>query len=247
MQLPATVSKRPPSRRLLMLFGLLALPLAGCSSPVDRAVATVAVPTDYKLRHPVVLADAPKRLDIFFVGANGRLDYPQARQIDVFAQDYLGDGRGPIRIAMPQGPIDHAAAEATLAAVRRILLRNGVKNGVEIIGYRVADPTLSASLHLSYVTTQARPTTSCGDWPEDLGSGNTLQTWENRPYYNLGCSSQQTLAAQVANPQDLVKPRAEDPTDVQLRTRAIGLLRAGEDPSTQWTNSPPLIGTVGGF
>lgn len=131
--------------------------------------------------------------------------------------------------------------------MRRTLLRNGVRNGVSIVSYPVADPALASSLHLSYVTIQARPTTRCGEWPDDLGSGTTLHTWDNRSYYNFGCANQTTLAAQVADPRDLVQPRAEDPTDVQLRTRAIGLLRAGSDPSTAWTNSPPLIGPVGGF
>ena len=233
--------------RLLILAGILTLPLAACSSPVDRVVASSPIPEDYHVRHNIVLANAPRRLDIFFVGADGRLDYAQGREIEAFARDYLGEGQSGIRIAMPQGPVNHLAAERTLAAVRRTLVRNGVRSGISVVGYPVADPALASSIHLSYVTLQARPTTRCGEWPDDLGSGTTLHTWENRSYYNFGCANQQTLAAQVAEPRDLVKPRAEDPTDVQLRTRAIGLLRAGEDPSTVFTNNPPLIGPVGGF
>ena len=210
-------------------------------------VASSPIPPDFHVRHNIVLADAPRRLDIFFVGVDGRLDYAQGRQVESFARDYVGEGHGPIQIAMPQGPVDHRAAERTLAAVRRVLARSGVRNGVSLVSYPIADPALASSLHLSYVALQARPTTRCGEWPDDLGSGSTLNGWENRTYYNFGCASQQTLAAQVANPQDLVKPRAEDPTDVQLRTRAIGLLRRGEDPSTIWSNSPPIIGPVGGF
>ena len=240
------------SLRVFALLAALVGPLAGCGSPVDRAVATATLPDDYHLRHPVVLANAPRRLDIFFVGANGKLDTAQDRQIEAFARDYLGQGQGGIQIAVPSGPVDLAAAEMTLGAARRALFRYGVKGRVTVASYPVIDPAIAAPLHLSYVALQARPTTRCGDWPDDLGSGSTLATWNNRSYYNLGCASQQTLAAQIADPRDLVKPRAEDPTDVQLRTRAIQSLRGtaistGQDPSTSWSNNPPLIGNVGGF
>lgn len=247
MPLPTSVRKRTRPLRLLTLAGLLTVPLAACSNPIDRVVASSPIPDDVHIRHNIVLANAPRRLDIFFVGADGRLDYAQGREVEAFARDYLGEGQSGIRIAMPQGPVNHLAAERTLAAVRGALARSGVRNGVSVVGYPVADPALASSLHLSYVALQARPTTRCGEWPDDLGSGTTLNSWQNRTYYNFGCANQQTLAAQVANPRDLVKPRAEDPTDVQLRTRAIGLLRSGQDPSTQWSNSPALIGPVGGF
>ena len=239
----------PPVRCLALAVALGAALLAtGCSSPVDRTVPTGSIPEDYHLRHPVVLANAPKRLDIFFVGADGRLDHVQAQQLQSFASDYLSGGQSSIRIALPEGAVDHVAAERTLAAVRRELLGLGIRGGVSVSAYPVQDPNIAAPLHLSFVTLQARPTTRCGQWPDDLGSGATLNTWSNRSYYNLGCASQATLAAQIADPRDLVKPHALDPTDVQLRTRAIESLRNGVNPSTDWSISNPVaIGPAGQF
>ena len=237
-------------RRSLAQAALLGgvLLMAGCASPVDRAVATAPVADDYRLRHPVVLANAPQRLDIFFVGAAGRLDHVQGQQIEAFAGNYLSSGQSSIRIAVPEGAVDQLAVERTLAAVRRELLRLGIRNGVSVSAYPVRDSNIASPLHLSFLTLQARPTTKCGEWPDDLGSGATLNTWSNRSYYNLGCASQQTLAAQIADPRDLVKPHALDATDVQLRTRAIEALRDGTNPSTNWSRSDPLpIGPVGGF
>src|ERR1700712_3938351 len=75
--------------RLLLLVGAAGFPLAACGSAVDRSVAVSPIPTDYHVRHPVVLAEAPHRLDIFFVRASGRLEYAQQREIEVFATDYL--------------------------------------------------------------------------------------------------------------------------------------------------------------
>ena len=238
-----------PVRCLALVAALGATLFAtGCSSPVDRTVPTGSISEDYHLRHPVVLANAPKRLDIFFVGADGHLDHVQAQQLQSFASDYLAGGQSSIRIALPEGAVDHVAAERTLAAVRRELLGLGIRGGVAVSAYPVQDPNIAAPLHLSFVTLQARPTSRCGQWPDDLGSGATLNTWSNRSYYNLGCASQATLAAQIADPRDLVKPHALDPTDVQLRTRAIESLRNGVNPSTDWSiSNPTAIGPAGQF
>lgn len=227
--------------------------LGGCAHPVPQAVAVVPTPEDYHLRHPVVLANAPRELDVFFVGLDGRLDAVQTQQLQAFARDALAQGQSGISVAVPEGAVDHVAAERTVGAVRRALLRLGLKGAVRLTGYPVQDPALASPLRLSFLSLQARPTTQCGQWPADLGSGDLNTDWNNRSYYNLGCASQQTLAAQIADPRDLVTPHALDPTDVQLRTRAIGSLRGtntqgiGIDPSTRWSSQPNLIGPVGGF
>ena len=111
-------------------------------------------------------------------GVDGRLDYAQGRQIEAFARDYLGSRAGRAsRSPCRRGRSTTLAAERTLIAVRRTLLRNGVRNGISIVS-PTRSPTRRSprSLHLSYVTLQARPTTRCGDWPDDLGSGTTLHT-----------------------------------------------------------------------
>ncbi len=243
---------QPPCSRAVAAVAsllLLGLPIAGCSN-VDRAVATSAVPVDYHQRHPIVLGNARQALDIFLVGGNNRLDYRQRHDVEAFSADYIANGRGRIRVQMPRGAIDARAAEATLSAVRRALAASGVKGDIEVGSYRVADPELASVLRLSFLKLQARVAGHCGDWPDDLGPGSTPDEWENRSYYNLGCANQQTLAAQVDDPRDLVRPRAEEPGDVQMRTRAIGDLRGnpvlnGQDPSTNFTQSKlvPIGGT----
>ena len=45
-------------------------------------------------------------------------------------------------------------------------------------------------------------TDKCGRWPEDL-----LHDAENKHYADFGCSYQNNLAAQIANPADLLGPR----------------------------------------
>lgn len=232
-------------RRLALAAVLLAGPLAACST-VDRTVPTASVPADYHQRHPVVLADEPIILDVFPIGPDGRLDRRAQHQLDAFAADYQRTGQGAVLIGAPaDDPLSRAATERTVKAVRAALAGLGVRGPIRVARYPVDDPRLASPLHLSYVKMQARVASRCGDWPDDLNSGATLHGWENRSYYNLGCASAKTFAAQIDDPRDLIAPRAEDPTDVQLRTRAIGFLRKGADPSTNWAPSSSII-PVGG-
>ena len=97
-------------------------------------------------------------------------------------------------------------------------------------GRRRADP-------LSFVGVKAIVPTACGQWPEDLASGSSLEGWKNEPYSNFGCATQSMIAAQVDDPRDFVQPRALGPSDVAMRTRAIEDVRKGQDPGTQWNDT----------
>ena len=88
----------------------------------------------------------------------------------------------------------------------------------------------SAALSEHFATSFAR--TDVGG--RDEAGGRDLDTWHNRPYYNLGCSYQTMMAAQVADPIDLVRPRGEGPSDSVKRTKDIEALRKDQDPSTNW-------------
>lgn len=240
----AAVFSRPgrQAARRMAVLAVLTASLGACSN-VDRTVATSAIPTDYHERHPILLANGVHSLDIFLAGGGGQLDLRQKQDIAAFAATYLAQGQGRIRVMVPRGQVNAQAAEATLTAVRRGLAAAGVKGDIEVGSYAVASARLASVLRLSFVELQARAAHHCGDWPDDVGSGPTVEGWENRPYYNLGCASQQTFAAQVDDPRDLVKPRAEQPGDVLMRTRAIQDLRGtpeapkGQDPSTEFTQS----------
>jgi pilus assembly protein CpaD len=69
--------------------------------------------------------------------------------------------------------------------------------------------------------------------------------WSNKPYWNFGCAYQTALAAQIADPRDLVAPQAETPADTAMRVRAIENLRKGEDPGTNWKLTNSSISQVG--
>jgi len=100
--------------------------------------------------------------------------------------------------------------------------------------YRPEDPRHMAAIRLNYpkISAVAGP---CGLWPEDLGSSiNNKSYFENKSYYNFGCSNQRNLAAMVDNPADLVQPRPETPAYTPRRAIAFEKYRKGTSTSTTY-------------
>jgi pilus assembly protein CpaD len=230
--------KAAMARNLLSLC--LLLPLAACGAAEQVVVASIP-PDDYRVRHPIVLVEEPRKLEILVDLATGRFDHKTAAQLREFASLYRQFGRGPITIMPPVGP----SGQLPTAPVRNALLRAGARTGIIVAPYP-AGPNPVAPIRLSFLGLKAKVNDQCGQWPRDLGIGSGLaEDWSNKPYWNFGCASQSALAAQVADPRDLVTPQAETPADTVIRTRAIGNLRNGQDPSTSWNLDNFAISTVG--
>lgn len=243
--MPSLTARNLASLRRPMLGVLLmAIPLGACSH-YNHVDATSTIPDDYHQRHPIVLANAPKRLDVFLVGVSGRLDRRQLADVQAFAADYKQHGQGALTALLPVGA-NQTQTRETLSDVRRVLVKSGVHGSMIVGHYGVVDPRLAAPIQLSFLKLQARIASRCGQWPQDLASGSSAQTFENRTYYNFGCATQKDFAMQVDDPRDLVRARTEGPSDVIMRTRAIGNIRQGIDPATAWTPYSTSISTIGG-
>ena len=75
----------------------------------------------------------------------------------------------------------------------------------------------------------------CGVWPEDLGPSIKNKSWyENKSYYNFGCSAQRNLAAMIDNPSDLEQPRPETPAYTMRRNAAFEKYRKGTTTATSY-------------
>ena len=219
-------------------------PLAGCGT-TDRIVKTSVPMEDYRARHPIVIAEDRTSIDVLPSTAEGALDKHTAKQVFAFAQEYRNLGRGPILVLVPHGR-GMTEGPATIAAIRRVLLAGGARSGVQVSSYPVLDGQLASPVRLSYVGVKAKVADQCGQWPSDLASGSSVEGWDNKPYWNLGCSTQSMLAAQTSDPRDLVTPRGEEPPDTLTRSRAIESVRKGTDPNTTWAVKNSNIGSVGG-
>jgi pilus assembly protein CpaD len=224
----------------LLVLAAIAAPALGACAP-DRVIQSTSIPSDFRARHPIALTHAPVTADILPVG--GRLDARAKEQIRAFATEYRSHGGGLVALQVPA--MGQGYSHALVEGVRRELMAAGVKEGVSVSSYQPGDPTLVSPIRLSFIGTKAVVRSRCGDWPRDLASGSSMEGWQNQSYWNHGCAYQQAFAAQVADPRDLAGPRAEGPSDVSMRTRAIGKVREGEDPGTDWKIENTSIGTIG--
>lgn len=207
------ISAKTAVSALLVLSSAL---LASCGTPRD-GTTTGAIPDDYRTRHPIVLAEAEHTLDVPVASGDRALTISMRDNIRGFAQDYEAKSKGTVVIMVPQGSVNAHAAAALRKDVRATLVNEGVpsKRIVET-RYGAGGQGDAAPIRLAFVSTTAQ-TNTCGQWPEDI----TLNTMENRQYYNFGCATQANLAAQIANPMDLVGPRGMTPIDAERRATAI--------------------------
>lgn len=227
----------PAPRTITTLAALAALAglLGACQSRAPLTTGSL-YPHDYRARHPIALAEGRRSLDVFVTGT-GHLDPRQADDIDAFLLEFRRYGRGTLVLDVPSGvaPAMGAAVERTGAAIRRMGARAGLGTGQLVVtGYAVASPGLAAPLRLSFQRMEAKVVGPCGVWPQDLGAGDPAFSGRNEPYWNLGCATQSNIAAQVADPIDLVRGRTEGRIDTIRRTTNIEKMRNGNDPSIPW-------------
>ncbi|GJE45662.1 CpaD family pilus assembly protein [Methylobacterium soli] len=228
-----SASFRPPLA--LVAATVLAAFVGACNTNRVATTGSIA-PVDYRARHPIVLLDGTRSLDVFATG-RGHLDPRQAADLDAFLLEYRRYGRGGLVIDLPRGvsPAIGVAVERTAAAIRGLSAESGVSpRDVIATGYAVANPALASPIRLSFQRMEAKVTSQCGLWPRDLGVSDPAYTFSNEPAWNLGCATQANLAASVADPIDLIRGRPEGRIDTVRRTQDIGKLREGKDPSTQW-------------
>jgi pilus assembly protein CpaD len=218
----------------LGLAGAAACALAACG--VDYASSDPGFPGDFQARHPIVLASAPTSLDVY--PAHGGLDALSLANVRAFAERYRRFGSGRVMIFPPGGPGSNRRA---VEEIRKTLASAGL-TGVVGVGSYAPSTGRAAPIRLSFISLKAVVPTQCGQWPEDLASGSSLEGWKNESYANYGCATQSVLAAQVDDPRDFIQSRALGPSDVDMRTRAIEAVRAGKDPGTTWTTDLVPIG-----
>jgi pilus assembly protein CpaD len=226
---------------------VLSIMLSGCGA--DRIVTNAGRdPSDYRDRHPIVITDKNRTLDIF-VGANsGPLDPRQRQDLRAFVQEFRQHGKGIMMAYVPVGSTDPAGDARGIEAIRAALGGPPSYIPLSVQPYMVEDPSLAAPIRLSFAELAARVPHSCGRWPKDLTGSGTREGIENEQYWNFGCASQQNLAAQTADPIDLVRPHVEERIDVVKRSNEIVRLRQGQDPATVYDNSKnkATISTIGG-
>lgn len=199
---------------LLAMAALVAV-ASGCAN-ADRTT-TGSLPDDYRTRHPIIVGEQERTIDIPIATGATELTRGQSDVISGFLADYGKASSGMIRIVVPRGARNDAAVTVAARQIRKLLAKHGVPaRKVMMESYAAIDPAEAAPIRLAYFAITAS-TPACGQWPEDL----VVNTTENRNYYNFGCATQNNLAAQIADPNDLLGPRRTTPADATQRDEAL--------------------------
>jgi pilus assembly protein CpaD len=217
-----------PLRRVSFALAVTAMAglLQACGT--RDGMNTGAIPDDYRTRHPITLNEAEHTIDIPVSSGDSRLTTPAADNIRGFVSSYKGTSTGIVQIQLPSGSPNAAAASRMGKQIRTILTGSGVPAGKIVETVYAAGPQGDAApIRLSYVAVTAM-TGQCGEWPEDL----TSNTSKNRNWHNFGCATQNNLAAQIANPMDLVAPRGMTPIDAERRSVVIDGYRNGDNTAS---------------
>ena len=208
------------SGRNWMLAGLLAagaVAMTGCASYNQDQMTVSSVPDDYRTRHPIIVSENETARDIVIPRNLKSLSLRDRDIVKGMGDDFRRSGAKSIVILIPSGsPNEHAARRAASQAVEELKLQGIGSHQIAINHYSATGHGESATLRIVYSDLVAGVASQCGQWSEDI-----IATGQNRNYHNFGCATQNNLAQMVANPADLLGPRAMSEVDSTKRTQVI--------------------------
>jgi pilus assembly protein CpaD len=189
--------------------------VAGCAK--RHSIHVGAVPDDYRTNHPIIIAEKERTLDLAVGSADRGATRSQRNAIEGFLTNYDKSAAPVLNIMVPDGASNSAAAGDAARDFVRIAHQNGVPDSrVVVTGYQAGSAEVAAPVRLAF-TGIAAQTDKCGRWPEDILANNRA----NKHYSDFGCSYQNNLAAQIADPNDLLVPRKPGEIDAADRGAVI--------------------------
>ena len=221
---PRAASGSSPVARAVLAISLCALALTACKT-LDEPGAYVAGATiiDPSQKNPIMVSQQPANMKIAVARGSQGLSPAQRSQVAQFLERYRSSdaGNSKLVIAVPSGTSNESAAVHAVGDIRRLISGYAFPEAnVVIEPYREARGG-SAPIRLSYLRYVAEGP-QCGLWPTNLADDR-----RNLPYDNFGCAQQHNLAAQIANPADLLGPRTMEPADAERRSTVFDKYRQG--------------------
>jgi len=214
-------------RRALALAGTLVLTLAtaACNTTRYEPTVTGSVPTDgFRTRHPIVVEQGEETFDVPVGSHSAGLPRHLLTAIESFGREAREQGASGVTLMVPSASRNEAAAYRATREITEALGRAGIPpHAVSKAVYAAEGPEDAAPIRLSYPRIVARVPHRCGRWPDQVVGQN-----DNSDYWNFGCATQANIAAQVAEPTDLVAPAPIGKADATRRATVIQAYRKGE-------------------
>lgn len=191
-----------------------ALSLAGCEHLDDRpshsAGWSLLEPSQ---RHPIMVSQQPNSVALRIARGSNGLAPSQRAELYSFLTRYRAQdgGNSKIVISVPAGSANEVSAMHAVADMRPMLAEQGFSDSSITVEPYHSDGQAQPPIRVSYLRYVAEGP-ECGRWPDNLA-----ETKRNLNYHNFGCAQQRNLAAQIANPADLLGPRTMDPASADRR------------------------------
>jgi len=212
-------------RAPLWLAGLSLLALGACASdPHSHHAAADPAPITPSERYPIEVQPAPLELKL---GAHlDGLSPTQVEALRDFIARWNDADRTPITVKAPSHGPNPAAVYRTATGARDWLISQGVPpDDVQIVSYDAA-ANAAAPVLLGFLRYEAKGP-QCDHWG-DLAKVLA----DNETYKEFGCSITANIAAQVADPADILHPRIETAPDASRRQAVLDKYRQGATTST---------------
>jgi len=185
------------------------LALAGCSSPEPGAFPEPPQPK-------AAVSEITASLTLPLPGPGGAFAAADRARASRFLDAYRDGGRGPL-LAVIAAP-GRAAASAAAAALAALAAKRGLPAGALVVSSAVG---AVAGVTLRYTDYVAAPP---GCDPEIVFSRKAF----NEVSPNFGCATENSIAAMLAHPADLLGPPPATAADGARAGRVIDLYRQGK-------------------
>lgn len=197
------------------LCAALGLSLSACTNN------SAEFATDAERDHPVQVISRQVERPVTVNSESLELSPEDSAQLDRFVADFLQSGSGVIEISVPAGTgRDLALARANV--IRSQAIARGVRPSEVQVRLSERNADADGPLTVSYERYSVK-LPECGHFNQSMSFDI-----RNLASPNYGCSTQRNIAAMVANPADLVRPRNQMPADAERRSLVIQNYQQGK-------------------
>lgn len=203
-------------RTIVAAMGLVVL--AACTPPEQQA------PFEVEQVHAIQVERTMQTRAVDVSDVDLVINEADIPALDAFISDFMASSDGVLLISVAVGAGGELVARERAATLMKHALKRGVRPGE--LRVRTHQPGAhgvdAGPIVLSYDSYRAIAP-RCGDFSQEVA-----HNFPNIEHRNLGCSIQAAMAAQIANPADLVSPRTRQPSDTARKNLVLQNYRAGE-------------------
>ena len=205
---------------LAAILAAAAAALAGCAADTNPQTLALTPSEHYGLTvtsHPEQIA----------MGLHpGGLSLTQKAALGQFVSQWRDDGGGVVSLRAPFDGADPATARHMQDQASAYLVQLGVpRERVQVMGY-ASNRVPGAPLLASYDRFEAQGPNCSAGWAD------LTATAHNSTFGHFGCAVTANIAAQIANPRDLIAPAVMTPADDLRRGVILDKYRKGDITSS---------------